>query len=177
MVGLPIFIALPLGMAFFIPMISRKLKWFPDVSGNITTFLLLLFTLLIAGESKTYYMGNWPPPFGIVLVLDGFSWLLLLVINLIAFMSTLFSVSYMEKLFTSKLRYYSLFLLMVAGMNGVVLTGDLFNLFVFLEISVISAYALVGFGCQARELEAAFKYIVMGTISSLFILFGIGILY
>ncbi|RLD14894.1 MAG: NADH/ubiquinone/plastoquinone (complex I) [Caldiserica bacterium] len=177
MIGPQIFIALPLGMAFFIPMVSRKLKWFPDVSGNITTFLLLLFTLLVAGENTTYYMGNWPPPFGIVLVLDGFSWFLLLVINLIAFMSTLFSVSYMEKLYTSKLRYYSLFLLMVAGMNGVVLTGDLFNLFVFLEISVISAYALVGFGCQARELEASFKYIVMGTISSLFILFGIGILY
>jgi len=122
-------------------------------------------------------MGNWVPPYGIVLVLDGLSSLLLIIINLIAFMAILFSVNYMEKLYTSKLRYYSLFLLMVAGMNGVVLTGDLFNLFVFMEIAVIASYALVGFGCEARELEASFKYLVMGGIGSLFVLFAIACLY
>ena len=174
---LPLFVILPIGMAFLIPLVSRKIKWFPDVCGNVTTCVLLLLSMSIMGVSGTYCMGGWQAPYGIVLVLDGLSFLLLLVINLIAFMATLFTVPYMEKLYTSKLRYYSLFLLLVGGLNGLVLTGDFFNLFVFLEIAVISAYALVGFGCQERELEASFKYIVLGTISSLFILFGIGILY
>ncbi|RKY31642.1 MAG: NADH/ubiquinone/plastoquinone (complex I) [Candidatus Omnitrophota bacterium] len=172
-----LFVALPIGMAFLIPMVSRKLKWFPDVSGNITTFILLLLSLKMIGNYGNYYVGGWKPPYGIVLVFDELACFFLIVVNLIAFISTLYAIEYLEKLFTSKLRYYSLFLLMVGGMNGIILTGDFFNLFVFLEISVIAAYALVGFGCQSRELEAAFKYLVIGTVSSLFILFGIGLLY
>jgi multicomponent Na+:H+ antiporter subunit D len=66
---------------------------------------------------------------------------------------------------------------MVAGMNGVVLSGDMFNLFVFLEIASIASYALVGFGCEHEELEASFKYMVLGSIASMFILFGIGLVY
>ncbi len=57
---------------------------------------------------------------------------------------------------------------MIAGMNGVVLSGDLFNIFVFLEISVISAYALVAFGVEKNELEASFKYQVLGSIGIIF---------
>jgi multicomponent Na+:H+ antiporter subunit D len=91
-------------------------------------------------------------------------------------MSTLYSVQYMDK-YTSKVRFYSLFLLMVTGMNGLVLTGDLFNLFVFLEIASIASYALVAFGCRHEELEASFRYIVLGSVASTFILLAIGIVY
>jgi multicomponent Na+:H+ antiporter subunit D len=66
---------------------------------------------------------------------------------------------------------------MVAGMIGVALTGDLFNLYVFLEIASIASYALVAFGCQHEELEASFKYLVLGSVGSTLILFGIGITY
>jgi multicomponent Na+:H+ antiporter subunit D len=79
--------------------------------------------------------------------------------------------------YTAKGRYYALFLLMVAGMNGVVLTGDMFNLYVFMEIAAIASYALVAFGCQHDELEAAFKYAVLGSVASSFILVGIAIVY
>jgi multicomponent Na+:H+ antiporter subunit D len=68
-------------------------------------------------------------------------------------------------------------LLMLAGMNGVILAGDLFNLFVFLEVAAVASYALVAFGTERHELEAAFKYAVMGTVGSLFILLGIVLLY
>ena len=71
----------------------------------------------------------------------------------------------------------SLFCLMIGGMNGVVLSGDLFNIFVFLEISVISSYALVAFGVEKNELEASFKYQVLGGMASFLILFGIGFIY
>ncbi|MBG0859565.1 MAG: NADH/ubiquinone/plastoquinone (complex I), partial [Bacteroidales bacterium] len=78
---------------------------------------------------------------------------------------------------TSENYFYALFCLMVAGMNGVVISGDLFNIFVFLEISVISAYALVAFGVEKNELEASFKYQVLGGLASFLILFGIGFIY
>ncbi|MGC8976904.1 MAG: complex I subunit 5 family protein [Candidatus Ratteibacteria bacterium] len=177
MKNLPLFIIIPLGVSFFIPMVSRKFKFIPDILGNITTFILFLLSLMTMNQNYVYHIGGWRPPFGIVFVLDGLSCLLLIIINLISFMATLFSIEYIEKKFTSKLRYYSLFLLMVAGLNGVVLSGDIFNLFVFMEIAAISSYALVGFGCEARELEASFKYLVMGNVGSLFVLFGIALLY
>lgn len=177
MVNLPLFIIIPFGVAFFIPMVSRKYKWVPDVLGNTTTFILLLLSLGTLNQQSVYFVGGWKPPFGIVLVLDGLSCLLLVIINLISFMTTLFSVEYIEKRYTSKLRYYSLFLLMVGGMNGTVLSGDLFNLFVFMEIASIASYALVGFGCEARELEASFKYLVMGNVASLFVLYGVAFIY
>jgi len=82
----------------------------------------------------------------------------------------------MEK-YTAKPKFYSLFLLMVAGMNGVVITGDLFNLFVFLEIASISSYALVGFGVEHEELEASFKYLILGAIASTMILLGTALTY
>jgi len=79
--------------------------------------------------------------------------------------------------YTDKWKFYTLFLLMLAGMNGVIVTGDLFNLFVFLEIGSISSYALVAYGVEHEELEASFKYTVMGSIASSFILLGIALLY
>ena len=66
---------------------------------------------------------------------------------------------------------------MLAGMNGVIITGDMFNLFVFLEIAAISSYALVAFGTEHEELEASFKYAVMCCLASSFILLGIALLY
>ncbi len=173
---IPLFVAVPLAGAFIIPMLSRKFKWFPDVLGNLVTLALVIMSFAVIGKSGVYSMGAWKAPIGIVMVLDGLSVLLLVSINVIAFASTLYSIKYMEQ-YTSKLRYYSLFLLMLAGMNGVVLSGDMFNLFVFLEIASVASYALVGFGCEHEELEASFKYLVLGTVASTFILLGIGMTY
>jgi len=95
---------------------------------------------------------------------------------LAAFLVTVYSISYMER-YTAKGKFYTLFLLMLAGMNGVIVTGDMFNLYVFLEIAAISSYALVAFGTEHQELEASFKYAVMGIVASAFILLGIALLY
>ncbi|MCK5526717.1 MAG: monovalent cation/H+ antiporter subunit D, partial [Candidatus Latescibacteria bacterium] len=135
---IPLFVAIPLGVAFVIPMVSRKVRWFPDVFGNLTMLCLLMMAVATRGQQTIYHMGGWNTPIGIDLRLDGLTTLMLITINAIGLAATLFSVQYM-RLYTSKLRYYSLFLFMVAGMNGVVLTGDLFNLFVFMEIAAISS--------------------------------------
>jgi len=175
-IPLPLFIAVPLVMAFLLPMFGRKGKTAATVLANLVTVLLLVFAVASIGKTEVYEVGKWSIPLGINLVLDGLSSLLLLAISVVSAAAMLFSARYMER-YTAKAKYMSLFLLMVAGMNGVVLSGDIFNLFVFLEIASLASYALVGFGCEHEELEASFKYMVLGTIASIFILFAIALTY
>lgn len=179
---LPLFVVFPLFGAFFITLFNSFLKndklryRLNDITANFITFFLLIISFFTIGQKAAYFIGGWKPPLGINFVLDGLSSLMLIIINLIAFSSTVFSVDYMRK-YTAKRYYYALFLLMVAGMNGVVLSGDFFNIFVFIEIASIASYALVAFGTEAEELEASFKYMVMGSLATGFILFGVAILY
>ncbi len=175
-IPLPLFIAVPLVMAFLLPLFGKKGKAAATVLANLVTILLLVFAVSSIGKTEVYEIGKWSIPLGINLVLDGLSSLLLLAISIVSAAAMLFSVRYMEQ-YTAKPKYLSLFLLMVAGMNGVVLSGDIFNLFVFLEIASLASYALVGFGCEHEELEASFKYMVLGTIASIFILFAIALVY
>jgi multicomponent Na+:H+ antiporter subunit D len=181
---IPFFVAVPLAGAFLTMILGR---FTTSISKYLVT-VVLLFTAFISfwslfntGETITVCkVGGWEAvnsvPIGIYLVLDGFSALLLCVISCIGLMSVIYSISYMAK-YTSGNYFYALFCLMIAGMNGVVLSGDLFNIFVFLEISTISSYALVAFGVEKNELEATLKYQVLGGIASFLILFAIGFIY
>ncbi|MFC1709801.1 complex I subunit 5 family protein [Candidatus Omnitrophota bacterium] len=178
---LPLFIIISLGAAFLIALFGRKSKLFCDYMGSLSTFALFvlsLFAMLAVKESGVivYKIGGWAPPLGICFVLDGLTSFMLITLNLVSFLIAVYSISYMEK-YTDKYKFYCLFMLMVAGMNGVIITGDIFNLFVFLEIASVASYALVAFGTEAEELEAAFKYAVMGAVASSFILLGIAFLY
>lgn len=178
---IPLFVILPLGGAFINSLIGKKIKWIPDLLVNFTTLCLLVSSVFsIIAVSKygvlVYKVGSWAPPVGIAMVMDGLASFMLLTVNLIAFLVTVYSVSYMER-YTAKWSFYTLFLLMLAGMNGVIITGDLFNLFVFLEIASVASYALVAFGTGHEELEASFKYLVMSTVGSLFLLLGIVFMY
>ncbi|MEA3453870.1 MAG: proton-conducting transporter membrane subunit [Candidatus Caldatribacteriota bacterium] len=178
---LPLFVGISLAGAFLTSIVGKKLKWLPDLMGSVTTFILLGLSLIAVRIVATqgvlvYSVGSWKLPIGIALVLDGLTVFMLITVNLMAFFIAIYSINYMER-FTSKWKFYTLFLLMVAGMNGVVITGDMFNLFVFLEIASVASYALVAFGTERHELEAAFKYTVMSTVGSLFILLGIVFLY
>ena len=129
-VPLPVFIVIPLVTAFLLPIFGKKGKAIATVLANIATFSLLVLAVLSIGQSRVYEIGKWPIPLGINLVLDGLSSLLLLAIGVVSSAAMLFSARYMEQ-YTGKAKYLTLFLLMVAGMNGVVLSGDIFNLFVF----------------------------------------------
>ncbi|MDI6641199.1 MAG: proton-conducting transporter membrane subunit [Elusimicrobiota bacterium] len=178
-----LFVNIPLSTAFLISLVGKFSKRLSDILGNLSCAALVVLSFISFAQLQTlnyksiiHKMSNWLPPFGICFVLDGLSIFILITINIVAFCATIFSVSYMGK-YTDKWKYYSLFMLMLAGMNGVAVTGDMFNLFVWLEISAISSYALVAFGTEAEELEASFKYAVMSSAASLFILIGIGLLY
>ncbi|MBN2096937.1 MAG: NADH/ubiquinone/plastoquinone (complex I) [Candidatus Omnitrophica bacterium] len=178
---IPLFVVIPLAGAFLISLLGKKVKLLPDMLGVLAGLILCILSILSvrlynASGALTYSVGAWRSPIGIEMVLDGLSVFMLVTVNLVAFCIALYAVNYMEK-FTAKWKFYTLFLLMLAGMNGVVITGDMFNLFVFLEIAAVASYALVAFGTERQELEAAFKYAVMGTVGSSFILLGIVMLY
>jgi len=181
---IPLFVAIPLMVAFLIILLGKLVKGIHRFLAPLTLLALLLLAVFeftgLEGISRTYAMGGWTGdggfPVGIFLVLDGFSVLMLCIINLIGLVALFYSLSYMAQ-YTAEANYYALFCLIVAGMNGVVLSGDLFNLFVFLEVSVIASYALVAFGVGKTELEASFKYQVLGGLASLLILLAIGLIY
>jgi multicomponent Na+:H+ antiporter subunit D len=175
---LPLFTAIPIFSAIFILIIGKfDKKNFPRIWSILTSLSLLFILATIWGKGTIIHeMGGWKPPFGVVLVKDNLSQFMLLIVNVVAFLTLIYSYVYMRK-YEDYLRFFTLFLFMLGGMNGVVLTGDLFNLFVFLEIASIASYALVGYGVDAEELEASFKYLVLGALASIFILFGIGMVY
>ncbi|MDD4938855.1 MAG: proton-conducting transporter membrane subunit [Candidatus Omnitrophica bacterium] len=176
---LPIFVIIPLGCAFLIPIASKWRKGSAQILANLAGGLLLLFSIKSIFWLKTgiklYYLGGWKPPFGIAMALDGMTVLMLIVVNLIGCLALVYSIDYIKR-YTSPALYYTLFSLLLAGLNGVVVSADLFNLFVFLEITSIASYALVAFGTEAEELEASFKYLVLGSVASILILLAIGML-
>lgn len=179
-----IYVVLPLLGAFLIPVTGALSKGFPKAITILITLFLTVYTIwfFIIGQPLPVIskLGGWEAvdgiPIAIYLVYDGLSAFILLTINLIAFLSGFYAMGYMKK-YTAETNFYALFCLMIAGMNGVVLSGDIFNIYVFLEIAVIASYALVAFGTEKEQLEASFKYQVLGGIASLLILFAIGLLY
>lgn len=173
---LPVFILLPLGAAFLMPLLGRLLRWLPDALGSLVMLTLTYLAVRCLGHEGRLLLGAWPARLGIELHLDGLTALLLLIINGVGLAIALYSIAYMRQ-YTSKLRYSTLFMCMIAGMNGVVVSHDLFTLYVFVELASISSYALVAFGGDQEQLEASFKYLIQGSLATLLILLGIGIIY
>lgn len=178
---LPFFIIIPLAGAFIVAIFDfisdeTERNKAANIFSVIISAALVLLSFFIIGKSGVYNMGNWKLPEGIILVLDGFSAPIILITNLISFLCIIYSFDYMKR-YNAREKYYCLFFLMVAGMNGVVLTGDIFNLYVFLEIASVASYALVGFGTKRKEIEASFKYLVLSSIGTAFLLLGIALVY
>jgi multicomponent Na+:H+ antiporter subunit D len=177
---LPYFVIIPLLAAFLITLIAGdKDDWAVILSfvSSLTLIVLSLYSFVSGrNETITYSMSNWHLPYGIVLVQDALTSFMLIMVSIISFTSLLFSVNYIRHLWEDW-KYYALFNLLLTGMNGVIVTGDLFNVFVFLEISLFAAFALVAYGGKAEEFEASFKYAVMGSVSSTIILVGIAVIY
>jgi multicomponent Na+:H+ antiporter subunit D len=181
---LPLFVVVPLASTFLIMIIGRFVKDFNKYFTAAVLLFLAVFSYYslasLHGGLALCKVGGWEPvnkvPIGIYIALDGFNAIVICIINSVGFLAAIYSISYVKR-YTGENYFYALFCLMIGGMNGVVLSADLFNIFVFLEISVISSYALVAFGVGKNELEASFKYQVLGSLASFLILFGIGFIY
>ena len=127
----------------------------------------------------SYALGNWPPPWGIEYRVDSLSAFVLVLVTGIAAVVMPYTRGSIEDEIPKHQHYlfYTMFLLCLAGLLGITITGDAFNVFVFLEISSLSAYVLIALGRDRRALVAAYQYLVMGTIGATFIVIGIGLLY
>lgn len=131
------------------------------------------------GEVLRYAFGGWAPPWGIEYTVDRLNVIVLLIVSgigSVVFPTAWTSIRKEVPQERHGLLYTSL-LLCLAGLLGITITGDAFNLFVLLEISSLSSYALISMGRDRRALTASFQYLIMGTIGATFILIGVGILY
>jgi len=133
-----------------------------------------LYVLASDGEPLAYLIGNWPAPFGIVLVLDRLAATMLLLTGLLAVGVVIAATGEWDK---RGRHFHALFQFQLLGINGAFLTGDLFNLFVFFEVLLIASYGLMLHGGGARRLKAGFHYIAINLVGSTVFLFAVGVIY
>lgn len=160
---------------------ERQLSWMLATAASFCAFAIaiaLTRQVLAVGEAN-YLMGSWPAPYGIELSVDPMSALLLLVVTGASSIALLAGATSLRDQIESERQplFYSAWLLVLAGLCGILVTADAFNIFVFMEISSLASYVLVAGGPDRRALPAVFKYLVMGTIGATFYLIGVGLIY
>jgi multicomponent Na+:H+ antiporter subunit D len=124
-----------------------------------------------------YWMGGWQPPWGIEYRIDRLNAFILCLVSCLGFIAAVYAKNSVEKELPGKIsQFWCLYLLLITGLLGIAITGDMFNLFVLLEVASLSGYALVAIGKNKATL-AGFRYLIIGTIGASFYLLGIGYLY
>jgi multicomponent Na+:H+ antiporter subunit D len=137
----------------------------------------LLFRVLDEGVI-VYRLGGWPPPWGIAYYVDHLNGLVLAVVSVVALVNLIASKRSIEQEFPEKMGpFYTLYVLMVTGLLGIVVTGDAFNLYVLLEIAALTGYGMLAMGKNDRAPLSTLNYLYMGTIGACFYLLGVGYLY
>ena len=161
----------------------RRAAWAIAFMASITAACIaaLLLFRVIDGSVVSYHIGGWAPPLGIEYRIDAANAFVLLIVSAISSVVLIFARESVASEISPRHHalFYSCYLLCLTGLLGVAATGDAFNVFVFLEISSLSTYALVAMGASRdkRALTAAYDYLIMGTIGATFFVIGIGFLY
>jgi multicomponent Na+:H+ antiporter subunit D len=175
-------VVLPLAAAPLIVLVrSRRFAW---LATTAVSYLCLLFSVQLfwraASEGPvSYALGSWPPPWGIEYRVDALSGFVLVAVSLTAS----FVAPYAQRSIAAEVprdrQYlmYAMYCLCLCGLLGITITGDAFNLFVFLEIASLASYVLVALGPDRRALFAAYQYMLMGTVGATFYVIGVGLLY
>ncbi len=155
------------------------LQWQRAVNLTLTAALVILTsqTLLVAGtnEHQVYLLGNWLAPFGIVLVLDQLSALMVLLTAVLALFSLLYAIT--QATDERGEHFHVLYQLQLFGLNGAFMTGDLFNLFVFFEVLLLASYGLLLHGGGRLRTKGGLHYVVINLVGSSLFLFAVGTLY
>jgi len=179
MVNPVLLIAVPLGLAFAIPLFAlfwkAAVKYIPPAALAFNLVISLLLLPKVSENPVIVSIGGWQPPFCINLVAGPVGVLFSIVIALVGLLVSIYALDYIKEGAAEK--YHMLYLLLLTGATGVVLTGDIFNLFVFFEILCISSYALVAYLRERSGIESAVKYLIQGAVGSSLLLIGIGLLY
>lgn len=171
-------VVIPLVTAIVLLFAAGRGIWLHRIIGLASVVLLLAVSLALlntaaTGSYQIYAMGDWSPPFGIVLVLDRLSATLLVTMSVLALFALLYSSGGDDR----GPYFPALFQFQLMGLSGAFLTGDLFNLFVFFEVLLLASYALLIQGGGAARSRAGFHYVVLNLVGSLLFLIGVGILY
>jgi multicomponent Na+:H+ antiporter subunit D len=175
---LPILIPLITAIAMALSWNHRQLQRGLSVFGA-TTLLgagLGLLASVWQGGIQVIYMGNWPAPFGITLVADLFSAIMVVLAGLMGLMVAIYSLVSIGAPRES-FGYYPLLHILLLGVCGAFLTGDIFNLYVWFEVMLIASFVLLALGGERAQLEGAIKYVTLNLMSSALFLAAVGILY
>lgn len=178
-------------LIIIIPLIASFLSFVIGLWKRSLCFYIVILTLTACGILSfdilntviksgpiSYKLGGWMPPWGIEYAVDHLNSFILMIISLISLLTAFYSKRTIEKDIPQyKISlFYTVYLLLVTGLLGITVTGDAFNLYVFLEITSIAGYALIAIG-EDRSALASFNYLIMGTIGACFYLLGVGYLY
>lgn len=178
LVILPIIIPLITGLLLVICNRKIRLQYLLSLLATISisaVAMLLMHRAVIDGP-QTLQLGNWAAPYGISLVADMFSLLLVLITSIVVLCCLLYAFASIGR--ERELNYfYPLVLFLLTGINGCFLTGDIFNLFVFFEVTLVASYVLISLGGEKRQLCESIKYITINLISSFLFLLAIAYLY
>ena len=151
------------------------------LAGSWAAFAISILLWLQVRESGiiSYAIGSWPAPWGIEYRVDALSSLVLMLVSGVGAVVLPYCRSSIVREIRPDTHYlfYAMFALCLTGLLGITITGDAFNLFVFLEISSLSSYVLIALGKDRRALVASYQYLIMGTIGATFIVIGVGLLY
>lgn len=177
-------IVIPLLAAIMTPIIGRlhrAISWYAATLTTLISFIISLALLPAVWQEGrlSYWMGGWQPPLGIEYAIDPLNIYVLIIVSFMALAGAVFSKKSIsiEISESKKPFFYSVYLLFVTGLMGMAVTGDIFNIYVFLEITSLSSYALIALGKKRQALVAGFNYLIMGTVGATFFLLGIGYLY
>jgi multicomponent Na+:H+ antiporter subunit D len=175
-------VVVPLLSAFIISVagwVHKKLCYPIAVASlGVSSYSSIALLLKVLKEGVVHYqLGGWPPPWGIAYYVDHLNGLILVVVSLVALLNLIAAQKNIEREFPEKTGpFYTLYILMVTGLLGIVVTGDAFNLYVLLEIASLTGYGLIAMG-EERAPLATLNYLYMGTIGACFYLLGVGYLY
>jgi len=176
-VGLSLFLAYTMLLAGYL---NRRLPFFMSLAMNSFFLILSLFILnhvLKVGPIR-YWLGGWRPPWGIEYVVDAMNAYLLVIVISMIILGLIYSRDNVRHEIEGKKHptFYTLVQLMAAGLYGITVTGDLFNMFIWLEIASLTAYALIAVA-GGRALRPAYNYVIMGSIGAVLYIFGVCWLY
>jgi len=160
---------------------NRSFAW---LAATVASYACLVIAIALAAQVAahgpvSYAMGSWPAPWGIELRVDALSAFLLVLVSLTASLVAPYASRSLAAEVPGDRQYlaYAMYCLCLAGLLGMVVTGDAFNLFVFLEVTSLATYVLVGLGPRRKALVAAYQYMLLGTVGATFYVIGVGLLY
>ncbi len=178
-------VALPLIAAPLCTLLRRReAPWLPWAFATLVSWVALAISALLLAHVLdngvwTYELGGWAAPWGIVYQVDLVNAYMLVIVAGIAAVVTPYARAVVAAEIPADQQhlFYAAWLLCITGLLGIAITGDAFNIFVFLEISSLSSYVLIAAGESRRGLTASYQYLVMGTIGATFYLIGVGLIY